>query len=150
MMTCSSAKSLFKNCVVLTVLLVISGCQEIYYIKAHGDPSAPVFEAEKPLYFAAAAAISVSEYDPLTNKTTQIWLIERPQSAEDMLLSRVQYGDLPDGFVTSMPAKPLTPEVVYVVYFRASGGARALGYFMSKRIETTTVLVNVDSHGNPK
>ncbi len=141
---------LSKAGALVSILLMMSACQEIYQIKVFGEPFAPVFESEKPLYFGAGASISLSEYDWQTNKTVQVWLIERAQGAKAAFVSRVKYGELPDGFVALTATKPLKPEVVYVAYFSAGGGTSALGHFKILYDGTTSKLVNVDSRGEPK
>lgn len=133
--------------VVVLLLLMASGCQTLYRVNISGNPFVPFFEPEKPLYIGGGATIALSEFNPESNSTVRIWVMEFPVGTKGRFLSGVRYGEIPEGFTVLRPEKPLRADVIYVIHFNAGGGVHAAGYFKIAYQGATPTLIELKSAG---
>ena len=120
-----------------------TACLTGYSIKAVGEPLSPTFELERTLYCGPKqGAVRVSEKDPQAESWNEIWSLDHTADA-DIAIVRLNYGEVPKGFITMTPAKPLKSGQAYMVHVRCSGGAFASGVFRLDRDGATLMLKNL-------
>ncbi len=132
--------------IVILATLFLSACLEVNKINVTGDVSEPVFELEEQMRFGLWSTISLSEYNPKTNETRQIWLIERHKGSESISLNMVKYGEVPKDFITLVQKRPLKSDTIYVVYFDSAGRSRALGKFKIEQKGDRIEILNLGTN----
>lgn len=130
----------------LVVVIAVGGCQKTYLVEAVGDPFEPIFQIEKPMFFFedGSGLISVSQYDPQTNVSTQVWSAEYAHDAPTTSVNEIKYGEPPPGFGVLVKKKILKPGVIYVVHIDSGGGINAHGRFKILQEGAAAKLVNLD------
>lgn len=124
--------------------VLATACVTGYSITAVGEPLSPTFELERTLYCGPKqGAVRVSEKDPQAGSWNEIWSLDHAGDA-DIAIVRLNYGEVPKGFITMTPAKPLKSGQAYLVHVRCSGGVFASGVFRLDRDGAALKLKNIE------